>query len=233
MKSLGFNWKADRISGSVVRLPLLFGLAMASMAVGRADVILDSVGTPASYVPANGWSILSVDSPFIYSAYGVEFSSSIKRKLTKFEFGIGVAGNSSGGFVAKLWSSNNGKVGTQLASWSITPTTIFGSCCDLLQLETPNGPELAAGAFYFVTLQGTGPFSLGAWNYAQGMGTLAYSADGGLGWQSSVNRLPALRIHASALPTAVPEASSVALLALSLLTAQGASRWRRVHGRKL
>jgi len=140
-------------------------------------------------------------------------------------------------YVAELHASGPGIIGSLLTTFSFGSTP--SGAPTAISLLPDSGVTLAAGTTYWLVVgerHGSLDSEYLGWSYADGnastgpgsLGAFGYSTDGGMSWSASTFDTPnPFRLAVNVAPVAaVPEPSSIALMALGLMALLA---MRRVH----
>ena len=131
--------------------------------------------------------------------------------VTGIDLAVGHALDTLGTFYASIWTDNGGLPGAEVANayWSLSTSTLEGTCCTLVSITGITGVTLTGGQQYFMIL---GPLSTAddsntPW-IANNQGTTGldlYSNNGGSTWTSNgIGNLGAFDVTSTPEPTTWP-----------------------------
>ena len=148
--------------------------------------------------------------------------------INEIDLAASTLGGGTEPFTASLWTDSGGVPGSQLAgaSWSLTTSDAFFSCCSLVSVTGISGIDLTGGQQYFLILAPptltSSTFFLWDYNNQGVNGTQLDSKNGGaFGLNNGIgNPLAAFDV----IGTSVPEPSPALLLGAGLIGILAARR---------
>lgn len=149
-------------------------------------------------------------------------SGSGSLPVTGIDLAVGYA-TAPDAFSASLWTDVGGQVGTQVAGayWSLSTTSFWLNCCNVVSIAGITGVTLTGGQQYFLLIAPLDPsdstYNLWLSNNQGVTGQVAVSTNGGSTWGYSNEALGAFDITSSPEPASWP----------MLLALVGAGLWWR------
>lgn len=212
-----------RILSASLAVLTAFLMLAASATSARAGTIYSDFGSGYSFNTTNGWDVDPVQ--IIAEA----FTPSSDFTLTQIDIALSFDNAFSGtnGATVELVNDANGSPGsTVLEYWDLTNLPDSSTSFTPETLTSSSNPTLSSGTQYWVEVfpaDLTTYYDVWNWNN-QGQTGVAYSTDSGVTWTfDSAATASAFDV----LGTPVPEASTVLLLAMGLLSLLGFARLRK------
>jgi len=195
----------------------------------RAGVLFTDLGPTGSvYNCCTGWTVSgsgAVGNSFV-AANEFTVAGIGSLSVGEIDLGVSVADGHAATFYASIWTDDAHSPGTELASWNLSTSTLFGTCCGLVSETGITGLTLTGGQQYFMVL---GPLSLSDnswtpwnWNSTGVTGLDLYSENGGSWHNNGTQTLGAFEIDGAA--SGVPEPGALLLLGTGFIAILGAAR---------